>query len=371
MRSALSCAEFRPNAWLWRAATRTAARRCWPLLAVGLLACAAGRFALADEAPLPDEDWPPAQQMIGPVAVLPVAPHIYMLTVDGINVGLQTGPDGAVVVNAGPASGSAALLAAIKQLSDTPIRYVVDTSGDAQLVGGDPTLVEAGRSLMQNPLSRPPGSAVNAYVGRYALIIARETLLARMVSEQQPGYPTWALPTETFNRPEYDFFLNREPISVIWDPAAHSSDDTVVRFQRSDVVVAGEIFDATAFPVIDVAHGGSIQGEIDALNGLLNRLTFTPSPIVNNTGGTLVIPVRGPVSDQQDVLWYRDMVGSMRDRVQDLMDSGMSLNQILAADPAQGYKARFGADRSGASADQFVKAIYQSLLQQRRDARKK
>ncbi len=315
---------------------------------------------------LAQEDWPSAQKMIGPVAVLPVAPRIYMLTVNGLNIGLQTGPEGSVVVNAGPAGDAAAVLAAVQQLSSEPIRYVVDTSGDSELVGGNATLVSAGRSLMQNPLSRPGGEAVNAYIGRYALIIAREGLLARMTSDQQANYPAWALPTETFTRPQYDFFLNDEPISVIWQPAAHSGDDTVVRFQRSDVVVSGEIFDATAFPVIDVAHGGSVQGELDALNQLLNKLTFSPSPIITNTGGTLVIPVRGPVSDQQDVMWYRDMVGAMRDRVAQMIQRGMSLKQILATDPAQGFKSRYGTSRSGWTADMFVSAIYESLMQQRR-----
>jgi glyoxylase-like metal-dependent hydrolase (beta-lactamase superfamily II) len=317
---------------------------------------------------LPQEDWPYSSQMIGPVAVQTVAPHVYMLTINGLNIGLQTGWEGSVVIDAGPAASGEALVAAIQQLSSTPVRYLIDTSADAEIVGGNPPVAAIGRSLQQNPLCRT--TAVNPYVGRYAMVVAPEGLLARMQSEEPSSFPTWAEPTEIFSRPQYDFYLNGEPISIVSEPGAHSKDDTVVRFEHSEVVVAGEIFDATGFPVIDLAHGGSIQGEIDALNSLLNRLTFAPSPMITNTGGTLVIPLRGPVSDNQDVMWYRDMVGDMRDRVADFISQRMTLKQILAADPAQGYKSRYGHSASGYTADRFITDIYQSLMQQRRTAGK-
>lgn len=309
-----------------------------------------------------------ATGLIGAASVLQVRPNIYMLTVDGINVALQIGGEGAVVVNAGPSGASDALLAAIKQLSPQPIRYIISTDGEADVIGGNQALAAAGRSLMQNPLSRPSGDAVDEYVGRYALIVARRSLQEHLVAEQESNkLPTWALPTETFSRPEYNFFLNGEPISVIWQPAAHSDDDTFVRFQRSDVVVTGSAFDPTGFPPIDLERGGSIQGELDALNALLNKLTFAQSsPIVSDTGGTLVIPVRGPLSDQGDVLVYRDMVGAMRDRIQDLIDSGKSLEQIKDADPAQGFKARYGHSKSGWTTDQFIEAVYKSLMNEKR-----
>lgn len=78
-------------------------------------------------------------------------------------------------------------------------------------------------------------------------------------------------------------------------PAAHSDGDSAVRFDRADAVVAGAVFDPTRFPVIDLAHGGSIQGEIDALSQLLNTLVFGHTPVLQNTGGTVVIPMRGPL----------------------------------------------------------------------------
>ncbi|HEX4049527.1 MAG TPA: MBL fold metallo-hydrolase [Steroidobacteraceae bacterium] len=296
------------------------------------------------------------------VAVLPVVPGIDMLTVDGVNVAVDSGPDGVIVVDAGPASTAPQLLAAIKNMTSLPIRYVIDTSGDPDLIGGDAVLVAAGQSLITDPgtLRLSPRNVADAHVGRYAPIVATQEVLERMI--QQGGYPSWALPSEVFDRPEYQFYMNRQAIAVIREPAAHSDGDAVVRFERSDVVVAGDIFDIEHFPVIDVEHGGSIQGELDALNQLLNTLVFTSTPIVEDAVGTVVIPVHGPVCNQADILTYRDMVANVRNRIEYLIDHGKTLKQVEAADPTQGYASRYG---EGSAATAFVDAAYKSLMASR------
>ncbi|MGH8142802.1 MAG: hypothetical protein ACREU2_09830 [Steroidobacteraceae bacterium] len=303
------------------------------------------------------------------VSVLQVKPGIYMLTVDGVNVAVQTGVDGTVVVNTGPASAANELLAAIRRITPEPIHYVIDTGADAELVGGNATLAAAGHSLaaedffvaaqgrqLTDVFTLPGGRG-----GSTAPVVARQSVLTQMVTDTSAGYTGAALPTDTFTRPDFNFF-STEPISIVWLPAAHSSSDTAVRFERSDVVIAGEVFDPTRFPVIDLKHGGSFQGEIDALNQLINTLVFTHTPVLTGAESTLVIPVHGPLSDLDDLVTYRDMVATVGIRVQYYIDHGRSYQQIVAADPAQGYHTRYGSDTGEWTTADFVKAVYQSLM---------
>jgi glyoxylase-like metal-dependent hydrolase (beta-lactamase superfamily II) len=298
------------------------------------------------------------------VSAIALTQGMLMLSVEGVNVVLQSGPQGTLVVDPGPASSAAAVLAAIKQRTSAPIRYVVDTNADPELVGGNATIASAGRSLMQNPLGRPAGNFVNSSIGSIAMIVAPQSALLAMASAPGATYASEGLPTEVFTRPSYNFFLNGDAVRVITMPAAHSSADSIVVFRQAGVVVAGDIYDDSRFPVIDVAHGGSIQGEIDALNQLLNDLVLVPTPVVTDGGGTLLIPVRGAVSDQAELLAYRDMVGIIRDRVRDLMSEGKSLEQIQQQGPTQGYDARYGASSGAWTTRDFVAAVYNSLKAQ-------
>jgi cyclase len=304
---------------------------------------------------------------IGPVQVLPVVAGIYMLTVGGVNLAVQSGPDGTVIVNPGPAETSHAVVAAIGQLTAEPIRYLIDTNADPEMIGGNAVVAGAGRGIAQQDqfiagqernfanLVTMPG----ANGGRGAPIIARQNVMIQMIS--RPGVDRAALPTDTFTRPQFNFLIN-EPIAVVRLPSAHSDADAAVRFERSDVVVAGEIFDPTRFPVIDLPHGGSIQGEIDALDQLINTLVFAQTPVLANTGGTLVIPVRGPLSDLDDLVSYRDMVASVSARVKFYIDRGRNYQQIVAADPARGYRTRYGSDTGSWTTANFVEAVYKSLM---------
>jgi cyclase len=335
------------------------------MLTAVVLLLAAGvslRAQAAAPQPLQAGAAPASASASGAVSVLPVVPGTYMLTVDGVNVGVNSGPDGVIVVDTGPASAAPELLAAIRKITQLPIRYVIDTSADPDLIGGDAQLVAAGQSLITDPgtLALSPRGVTDQNVGRYAPIVATQEVLTRMI--QEGGYPSWALPTEVFDRPQYQFYMNGQAIAVIREPSAHSDGDTVVRFERSDVVATGDIFDIEHFPVIDIAHGGSIQGEVDALNQLLNTLVFTSTPIVEDAVGTVVIPVHGPLCNQADVLTYRDMVANVRNRIEYLIDHGKNLSQVEAADPTQGYESRYG---EGSAATAFVEAAYQSLMASR------
>ena len=152
--------------------------------------------------------------------------------------------------------------------------------------------------------------------------------------------------------------MNDEAIEIFYQPAAHSDADSFVLFRKSDVVVAGDIMDTTRFPVIDVAKGGSVQGEIDALNQLI-ELTVVPGPFIYKGVGTYVIPGHGRPCEQLDVVDYRDMVVIVRDMIADMIKQGKTLDQIKAAHPARPYETEYGTEEGATNA--FVDAIYKSL----------
>ena len=296
--------------------------------------------------------------------VLQLRPNFYMIAGAGGNIAVQVGEDGVVVVDAGTASKTEAVLAAIKRITARPIRYLIDTSADADHVGGNEAISKAGQTLFV----AGGGIGISAdFLGGGASILAVENVLRRMSAPtgKTAAFPVEAWPTETFQQPRKYMYLNGEGIEVLYQPAAHTDGDAIVFFRRSDVVVAGDILDTTRFPVIDVARGGSVQGEIAALNRIVD--TAIPSvPIVSREEGTLVIPGHGHVCDQFDVVEYRDMVTIIRDRIRDLIKAGMTLDQIKAASPARGYIRRYGSDTGPWTTNNFVEAVYRSLVQEKR-----
>jgi glyoxylase-like metal-dependent hydrolase (beta-lactamase superfamily II) len=294
----------------------------------------------------------------GGLEILQLRPNFFMIAGAGSNIGVQVGDDGVVVVDAGSSGSAANVLAAIQKISPRPIRYVIDTSADPDHVGGNETLSKAGQTLFTAAGSFGlPGN----FLQGVASILSAEKVLARMSAPtgQASPYPAAAWPTETFDHARKYMFLNGEGIEILHQPAAHTDGDAIVFFRRSDVVVAGDILDMTRFPAIDIARGGSIEGEIAALNRLID-LAIPSVPIVSREAGTVVIPGHGRLCDQLDVVEYRDMVSIIRDRVRDLRDAGMALDQVKAAAPARGYTRRYGGE-SGSATDGFIEAIYNSL----------
>ena len=172
------------------------------------------------------------------------------------------------------------------------------------------------------------------------------------------------MPTESFHYAKKFLYLNDEAIEVLHQPAAHTDSDVFVFFRRSDVVVAGDVIDTRHFPVIDIERGGSIDGEIAALNRL-GDLAVASVPIVSREAGTIVIPGHGRLCDQFDVIEYRDMITIIRDRVRDLVDAGRSLEQVKAARPAKGYAGRYGNEGGDWTTDKFVEAVYRSLVKEK------
>jgi glyoxylase-like metal-dependent hydrolase (beta-lactamase superfamily II) len=305
----------------------------------------------------------PAPPDAGNLEVLQLRPNFYVITGAGANISVQVGSDGMVVVDAGSAASADAVVAAIKKLGDRPIRYVIDTSADEDHVGGNQKVSQAGQTLflLNNPIAS--GMTNNGA----AAILSAENVLLRMSAPtgKTSPFPAAAWPTETFNQRRKYMYLNDEGIEVLHQPAAHTDGDSIVFFRRSDVVVAGDIVDTTRFPVIDVARGGGVQGEIDALNRLV-EMAIPSIPIVSREAGTLVVPGHGRICDQLDIVEYRDMVTIVRDRIQDLIKQGKTLEQVKAAAPTSGYTRRYGADSGPWTTNMFVEAVYRSLTEGRR-----
>jgi cyclase len=288
--------------------------------------------------------------------VVKVRKNFYMIAGAGGNIGVQIGSDGIVLVNAGTAQASDRVLAELKKLTDLPIRYIINADAGRDFVGGNEKLSKAGFTIFTNALGNTGfvGSMTN---GGAAAILAHESVLGRMTKE---NYPAAAAPTEAFYAPRKPLRMNDEGIEVLYQPRAHSGADSFVLFRGSDVVVTGDVMDTTRFPVIDVANGGSITGEIDALNKLID-LTIAPTPFIYKDVGTYVVPGHGRLSEQMEVVEYRDMVVVMRDRIADLIAKKKTLAEIKAARPGLPYETRYGAKTGSWTTDMFIDAVHKSL----------
>lgn len=294
-----------------------------------------------------------------PLEVLEVRPSFFVIVGAGANIGVQVGEDGLVVVDAGTAADAPRVLDAIRRISPKPIRYLVDTGPDADHVGGNEALATAGEKLFAGGL--PGGGQPNAATAaeRVAPVIAAEGALRHLAKSPAAGWPT-----EVFHYARKAMYLNGEAIEVLHQPAAHTDSDVFAFFRRSDVVVAGDVLDTRQFPVIDVERGGSIQGEIAALNRLVD-LAVPSTPVVTREAGTIVVPGHGRLCDSYDVVEYRDMVTIIRDRVRDLIKAGRSLTEVMAAQPAKGYMGRYGNAGGAWTTDRFVEAVYRSLIREK------
>ena len=292
--------------------------------------------------------------------IVQIRPNVHMIAGAGGNIAVQVGVDGVVLVDTGSRANIDDVMSAVTTITPKPVRFIINTSADPDHVGGNDRFLQAGQRSFDTIANLFPR---NYFQSGAVAILATEAVLRRMGAPtgQTPPFPVDAWPTEAFETGRRYVYLNDEGIEVIHQPAAHTDGDVTVFFRRSDVIVTGDIFDSTRFPVIDLERGGSLQGTFQALNRLI--ATAIPSlPDVSREVGTKVIPGHGHVGDQFDLLNYRDMLVIVRDHVQDLIDKGMTLEQVKAANPTQGYRRRYGSDTGEWTTERFIEAVYQSLV---------
>jgi glyoxylase-like metal-dependent hydrolase (beta-lactamase superfamily II) len=296
---------------------------------------------------------------------LPVAGAIHLLAGTGANVVVQAGDEGVVFVDTSVESASESLLGEVRELTSRPIRYVINTNADPDHFGGNERISEAGRNFA-NAAPNLAGVGARAGGGRgggngrtpNAQVYAHEAVLVRLsATSSQPDAVPFALwPSDTFFTAKKTLYFNGEPIELLHMPKAHTDGDVIVWFRKSDVVAAGDVYTPDRFPMIDLARGGSVQGLLDALN----RIIDITVPRFNQQGGTMVVPGHGRISNESDVVEYRDMATIVRDRITLMVEKKMTLEQVKAANPVLDYEGIYGRNRTWTK-DMFIEAVYRDL----------
>ena len=246
-----------------------------------------------------------------------VAGSVYCLEGAGGNIGLSVGEDGVVMIDDQYAPLTDKILAAIRQLNQGEIRFLINTHVHGDHTGGNENLGKMG-----------------------VLILARDEVRVRLAAQS----PAAALPVLTYSD-AITIHLNGEEVYAFSVPPAHTDGDTFIHFTESDVIHAGDVFRTTAFPVIDTNNGGSLEGSLQALGLLIGAA----GP------DTKILPGHGEISSRSDVMAFRDMIIDVSGQVEDMLEQGLSYEEISAANPTEAYNGRYG------DPDRFLRAVFTEL----------
>jgi cyclase len=325
------------------------------------LAALAGALLLTVQGPLvAQRDHRPSKPTYddGTVEVVPVRGNVHLVAGSGANISVQVDTDGLLLVDTSAAAMSEKVLAAIRTISDKPIRHIINTSADEHHTSGNESLSNAGRNVSAG-IGGQGGREPARLEG--APVIAHEQVLHRMsgLKGEPARVPYGVWPHDTFYTSKKQLYFAGEVVEMLHMPAAHTDGDLIVWFRKSDVVATGDVFSTVTYPRVDRARGGSIQGVLDALNQILD-ITF---PAFNNQGGTLVVPGHGRICNESDVAEYRDMTTIVRDRIQLMIDKKMTLAQIKAAGPTRDYDGVYSTPAW--TGEMFIEAIYADLTSAR------
>jgi len=285
------------------------------------------------------------------VELLPVQGNVFLISTGrGGNIAAQIDDQGVFLVDSGPLAASDEVLAAIRKLTSGPIKAIVNTTTDADHIGGNEKLAKTGTPLFSLAFTDAP----------QAQIFAHEKALNQISAPtgRTSAVPHASWPTDTFVGAKRQIFFNHEPIELLYAPG-HTGGDVIVWFRRSDVIATGDAYTTTSYPRFDPARGGTLQGVLDVLNHVIDIAVAE----FNQQGGTRIIPGHGRISNQSDVVEYRDMATIVRDRVRNAMKAGRSLDQIKAATVTLDYDGLYA--NPGYTGDMFVEAVYNDLKKER------
>jgi glyoxylase-like metal-dependent hydrolase (beta-lactamase superfamily II) len=345
--------EFAHRFSLPAQATRGGAETMYPEYRASMRGASGKSLAAHSEAPAPVQDAQRPQ-----IHVQKVRGDVYMLSGAGGNITISAGNEGVLLVDTGLTEMTEQVLAEVKKISDKPVRYIIDTHLHPDHTGGNAAIAKVGQTIAGGDVTNLTDDAREG-----AKVIAHQKVLDRMTAADGKNPPASfaMLPTDTYFGARKDLFFNDEGIRILHTKAAHTDGDSIIFFRRSDVISTGDIFVTGGYPFIDLAHGGSIQGEIDALNRILELVI----PARNEEAGTYIVPGHGRLCDAADVAYYRDMITIIRDRIRDMKSKGMTVEQVKAAKPTRDYDPRWGATTGFWTTDMFVEAVYKNIAEQR------
>ncbi len=246
-----------------------------------------------------------------------VAGSVYYLEGAGGNIGVSIGDDGIVMIDDQFAPLTDRIVAAIRELSDAEIRFLINTHVHGDHTGGNENMGRMG-----------------------VLILARDEVRVRL-EDQASGY---ALPVLTYSD-AITIHLNGEEVYAFPVPPGHTDGDTFIHFLDSDVIHAGDVFRTTAYPVIDTNNGGTLDGTLQALGILIG----SAGP------DTVILPGHGTVSTRLDVMTFRDMILDVKSRVEPMVANGLSYDEVAATNPTAPYDGSYG------DPDRFLRAVYTEL----------
>jgi glyoxylase-like metal-dependent hydrolase (beta-lactamase superfamily II) len=255
-----------------------------------------------------------------------LADNFYSVEGSGGTIGALVGPDGIFMVDAQFAPLTDKIVAALKQISDRPIRFLVNTHVHGDHTGGDENFAKLGVTLL-----------------------SRDELRTRLAVPGRGGPPpAAALPMITYKGP-VTFHMNGEDIQLIPVPVAHTDGDTMVFFPKANVLMTGDFYRSLGYPNIDRANGGSLKGMLDGLAAI--------GTLTNAT--TKIVPGHGDVVNKTAVAAHRDMIVAIRDRVAKMVQAGQTQEQVVAAKPTADYDAKVPG--VGTTADRFVTQLFQEI----------